>query len=437
MERQLNHIANLDSLTGLATRRTLMSGLEREWSRAERHQIPLSCVMLDIDFFKCINDTYGHSAGDEVLRRVGQLLLRDSRASDIAGRYGGEEFCIALSETTEEQAAKWAERIRRAIAAEPFSFGDKSIQVTASFGVAERLADMRSADQLVEQADQALLVAKRSGRDRVITCRSLLQTDVPGTDRKDPAEMFRGIAARTVMTSIVAALHENDTVATAADYFLRLRIHTAPVVDDNGLLTGILAERDVMAVMLGKDWWKTRIKDAMKHNVVCYEEQTPALTIYEFLARVMIRSAVIVNRGRPTGMISRDSFLRFFINTLAVHRAAEIFPEIDAAECALLDLTAQLPPEERIVQAVRQMAIEAHDLEHRLTDEPSSVQVPCVVGGASRMQELVNDLLALSRFLDDQPKPTTETTTLQGLTAALAAQSNVAEANLAAEVYSG
>jgi CBS domain-containing protein len=227
-----------------------------------------------------------------------------------------------------------------------------------------------------------------------------LQTKVPGSDSKDPAELLRGIAARTVMTSLVAPLHENDTVATAADYFLRLRIHTAPVVDDRGQLTGILAERDVMAVMLDKDWWKTLIKDAMKQNVVCYEEQTPAFSIYEFLARVTIRSVVIVNRGRPTGLISRDSFLRFFINTLAVNRTAEIFPEIDAAERALLDLTSQLPPEERIGQAVRQMAMEAGDLEKRLAHEPSSDLVPCVVGGASRMQELANDLLALSRSID-------------------------------------
>jgi diguanylate cyclase (GGDEF)-like protein len=379
--------------------------------------------MLDIDFFKRINDTFGHAAGDEVLRRVGQLLLGDSRASDIAGRYGGEEFCIALPETSEDEAAAWAERIREHIAAEPFVFGGKPLQVTASFGVAQRLADMLTPDQLVEQADQALLVAKRSGRDRVVTCRSLLQTEVPGNDRKDPTELLRGIAARTVMTSIVAPLHENDTVATAADYFLRLRIYTAPVVDDSGQLTGILSERDVMAVMLGKDWWTTSIKDAMKRNVVCYEEQTPALTIYEFLARVTIRSVVIVSRGRPTGLISRDSFLRFFINTLAVHRTAEIFPEIDEAERALLDLTNQLPPEERIGQAIRQLAAEASDLEQRMAMEHPSGLVPCVVGGASRMQELVNDLLALSRFLDGhwqeaQASELTETITLQELASA-------------------
>jgi diguanylate cyclase (GGDEF)-like protein len=436
LERQLNQIANTDSITGLATRRTLMSGLEREWKRSERHDLPLSCVMLDIDFFKRINDTFGHAAGDEVLRRVGQLLLRESRATDIAGRYGGEEFCLGLPDTTEDQAAACGERIRQLIAAEPFTFDDKPLQVTASFGVAQRLADMRTPDQLVEQADQALLVAKRSGRDRVITCRSLLAAEVPGNDRKDPAELLRGIAARTVMTSIVAPLHEDDTVATAADYFLRLRIHIAPVVDASGQLCGILAERDVMAVMLGRDWWKTQIKDAMKRNVVCYEEQTPALTIYEFLGRVTIRSVVIVNRGRPTGLISRDSFLRFFINTLAVHRTAEIFPDIDEAERALLDLTAQLPPENRIVQAVRQMAAEADDLERRMAGEDSTNLVPCVVGGASRMQELVNDLLALSRFLDDQrqdsdAKPKTETTTLEGLAAVVAAQSSAENGCLA------
>jgi diguanylate cyclase (GGDEF)-like protein len=400
LERQINRVASTDTLTGLATRRTLIAGLEREWQRAQRHNSPLSCVMLDIDFFKRINDTYGHAAGDETLRQIGQVLVQHTRSSDIAGRYGGEEFCIVLPETPEAGAAIWAERIRAEIAALKINVAGKSLNVTASLGVAERQADIQSPEQLVDHADQALLVGKRSGRDRVVTCGSLLQNVTPQRDAHDPAELLREVAASTVMKSIVAPLNENDTVASASNYFLRLRIHSAPVVDERGMLTGILSEKDVMAVMLGKGWWKTSIKDAMKRNVVCYEEQTPALTIYEFLTRVTIRSVVIVNRGRPTGMISRDSFLRFFINTLAVNRTAEIFPEVDAAERAMLDHSAPLPPEDRIVQAVRLMAAEANDLQQRISQEMGDL-LPCVVGGASRMQEVVNDLLALSRYAHD------------------------------------
>jgi CBS domain-containing protein len=240
------------------------------------------------------------------------------------------------------------------------------------------------------------------------------------------------------MKSIVAPLQESDSVATASDYFLRLRIHSAPVVDDGGMLTGILSEKDVMAVMLGKSWWTTSIKEAMKCNVVCYEEQTPALTIYEFLTRVAIRSVVVVNRGRPTGLISRDSFLRFFINTLAVNRTAGVFPEIDAAERALLDHSTDLPPEDRLVQSVRLMATEANDLQARMIQQPSDL-VPCVVGGASRMQELVNDLLALSRYASENaaesgPRRSPQPSGPQGVAAVLAMPNEVPVENHAAAI---
>ena len=433
LERQLNQIANTDALTGLATRRTLYDGLMREWKRAERHEAPLSCVMLDIDFFKRINDTYGHAAGDEVLRRIGQLLSRNTRASDIAGRYGGEEFCVVLPEATEDQALAWAERVRQEIAAEPITVNGKSLRITSSFGVAQRLADTSITSQLVDRADQALLVAKRTGRDKVVSFRSLLHTAVPQGGGEDPAELLQGVSAHTVMKSIVAPLCENDTVTTASNFFLRLRIHSAPVVDERGMLTGILSEQDVMAVMLGNGWWNTSIKEAMKRNVICYEEQTPALTIYEFLTRVTIRSVVIVNRGRPTGLISRDSFLRFFINTLAVKRKAGILPEVDAAERAVLQQATPLPPEDQIVQAVNLMAAEASDLQDRMSQQRADL-VPCVVGGASRMQELVNDILALSRYANDNAAgrasdPPSQDSVTQGLAAIFATQSGLAEAS--------
>jgi CBS-domain-containing membrane protein len=240
------------------------------------------------------------------------------------------------------------------------------------------------------------------------------------------------------MKSIVAPLCENDTVATASNYFLRLRIHSAPVVDDRGMLTGILSEQDVMAVMLGNGWWNTSIKEAMKRNVICYEEQTPALTIYEFLTRVTIRSVVVVNRGRPTGLISRDSFLRFFINTLAVKRKAGIFPEVDSAERALLQQATPLPPEIQIVQTVNLMAAEASDLQDRMSQQPGDL-VPCVVGGASRMQELVNDILALSRYANENAaasgsQSTSQDHSTQGLAAFLSGQAGLTEPSAAEAV---
>src|SRR4051812_12269395 len=266
LEQRLSLLANTDGMTGLATRRVLFEDLRREWARSELYRTPLSCVMIDIDFFKRINDIHGHQAGDEVLRQLGQLLGAGVRTSDFVGRYGGEEFCVVLPETSDEQAVTWAERMRARIAAQQITVNDTKLDLTASFGVAQRLADTASPEALVDMADQALVVAKRSGRDRVVAYRSLAASPVISRCGDDLASMLQGVPARDIMTAVVAPLNSNHTVATASNYFLRFRIPSAPVVDDNGQLVGVLSEKDLMSIMLGPRWWTIPIKDVMKKN---------------------------------------------------------------------------------------------------------------------------------------------------------------------------
>jgi CBS domain-containing protein len=305
-----------------------------------------------------------------------------------------------------------------------------SLSITASLGVAQRLADTASAEQLVDMADQALVVAKRSGRDRVVAHRSLTQTTVVARTTGDPASLLQGIAAREVMSSVIAPLHADNTVATAASYFLRFRISSAPVVDANDQLVGILSEKDLMTIMLGPHWWTIPIKDVMKRNVVCYEEETPAIAIYEFLSRVAIRGVVIVNRGRPTGLITRGCLLRFFMNLLAARKVEGVAHEVDAAANQLVERMGHARVPDRIEQTVRSLAAEARDMESRLAASDGDL-VPCVVGGASRVQELVIDLLAISRFAQQWEIPA-ETSNEAGSTqgafqfAALAADQGMA-----------
>ncbi len=163
-----------DMLTGWHNRRYLQSRLGEELARAQRQQRPLACVLLDVDFFKRVNDTHGHLAGDCVLREVAHRVEAEVRAGDVAARFGGEEFALLLPDTGLEDAAATAERIRAAVSRVPIQADDTdAITVTVSLGVAivvppkERVDLKRLGDQLLAEADAALYRAKAAGRDRV------------------------------------------------------------------------------------------------------------------------------------------------------------------------------------------------------------------------------------------------------------------------------
>jgi diguanylate cyclase (GGDEF)-like protein len=155
-----------DGLTGLFNRRELDARAEQAVALAQRHRRPLSCLLLDIDHFKQVNDTYGHAAGDAVLREVAQRIHDGSRISDIVGRYGGEEFVVILPETEGDAAVAAADKLRALLAEVPVVPGDISIPVRASIGAAAWHAGMRSPSDLYAAADEALYSAKELGRDR-------------------------------------------------------------------------------------------------------------------------------------------------------------------------------------------------------------------------------------------------------------------------------
>jgi len=159
---QLKQAARTDGLTGLLNHAAFQSALHVEVQRADRLNQPLSLIMLDVDHFKQLNDTYGHPAGDEVLRQVAAVLRHHARPYDVLARYGGEEFVVLLPGTTLESALSVAERLRRAIEQIESSYAP----ISASFGVAEHQPGAAPAN-LIYNADLALYTAKRSGRNRV------------------------------------------------------------------------------------------------------------------------------------------------------------------------------------------------------------------------------------------------------------------------------
>lgn len=166
----LRHLSITDPLTGLYNRRFLLQRYEEEFVGSIRYHSPLSIVLFDIDFFKRINDTHGHQAGDEVLRFFAKTMVSNLRKRDFAGRYGGEEFMIVLPHTEGQGAVRLAERVRQECKKVRIHFENREFSITVSGGVAS-FPDLlcNTPWELVRASDQALYEAKNRGRDRIIT----------------------------------------------------------------------------------------------------------------------------------------------------------------------------------------------------------------------------------------------------------------------------
>ena len=160
-------LAETDSMTGLFTNRAYQERLEAEFRKAQAGRQSLSLLILDVDYFKRINDTYGHPQGDELLRQLGELLRNHARKADICCRYGGDEFTIVMPETIKAEAAMVAGRIRQAVEATTFSLDGVAANITVSIGVAGYPQDVGQKAALVAAADKALYAAKQSGRNNV------------------------------------------------------------------------------------------------------------------------------------------------------------------------------------------------------------------------------------------------------------------------------
>lgn len=168
LETELEQMATRDPLTGLLNRREMSRVLDEELQRARRYQRPMAVLWVDFDHFKDVNDTYGHAAGDSVLRSISRLLLGSVRSVDSIGRFGGEEFVIVLPEMDLEEAQETAERLRRKVAEEPQPLGNgEAVPLTISVGVAVYPDHGQTASTLCAAADKAMYLAKDRGRNCV------------------------------------------------------------------------------------------------------------------------------------------------------------------------------------------------------------------------------------------------------------------------------
>jgi diguanylate cyclase (GGDEF)-like protein len=173
--KELEASANTDTLTGLLVRRAFLLRFTQEMDRSRRTGKPLAVAILDLDHFKRVNDTYGHPVGDLVLKRFADVLRRQLRSIDIAGRWGGEEFVVLLPETPIDQATLVLDRVRCAIAEERFPSPADNLVVTMSAGLTGVDFVTDNPEEIIGMADKALYEAKESGRNRVCASQSAKQ----------------------------------------------------------------------------------------------------------------------------------------------------------------------------------------------------------------------------------------------------------------------
>jgi diguanylate cyclase (GGDEF)-like protein len=194
--RQVEARATHDRLTGVVNRETLLTYLAAEVERSTRHHKWLSVAFIDIDRFKPINDTYGHNSGDAVLRQIASLIADNIRASDLFGRYGGEEFMLILPETAPEEAVILAEKLRTLVMQQPLVIpGNQKVQLTISSGIAGEVGSQLQVDALVDQADAAMYAAKSLGRNRTYMFRAV---DENAPVRRAPISNERRSAASAI-----------------------------------------------------------------------------------------------------------------------------------------------------------------------------------------------------------------------------------------------
>lgn len=167
--REVERISRIDPLTELNNRRSFSIDAERFFKLAVRHKKSMSCAMLDIDFFKKVNDKYGHDVGDSVLIEVAKTCKKELRSTDLLARFGGEEFCFLFPETDLRYALFIAERIRTKISELEFNSEKKQFLITASLGVSELLDSDTDIGDILKRSDVCLYKAKRSGRNRVVS----------------------------------------------------------------------------------------------------------------------------------------------------------------------------------------------------------------------------------------------------------------------------
>ncbi|MEQ8210383.1 MAG: diguanylate cyclase [Lacipirellulaceae bacterium] len=318
---ELEHAAQVDPLTGLLNRRAFLQHLDRVEQKSRSERLPVSCAMLDIDYFKHVNDTYGHPIGDEALRIVASLLLHESRAGDLVCRFGGEEFCVILLNTDERAAFAWADRVRKTLAETIVKTQRCDLQVTVSLGVAQASRDINALSELVDKADQALLASKQRGRNRVTTYSEVLSS------REVVTEVATDETDRTTLGELayspISCLLLTDEISRAADRLLELRVPAMPVVDGAGRFVGLVSEKELLQAIPEDGHWCGTIEKIVDRTAMGFPSDAKLSFVREFMIRTQTAQVAVVLEQRPIGLLTLEDLLKRQRDAQTAHRLVE------------------------------------------------------------------------------------------------------------------
>ncbi len=275
-------LSSKDPLTLAFNRRAFERDCLRRMSHARRNGEPLSCLLFDVDLFKHINDTYGHSAGDRALRQAASAIRAHLLPDDTLYRYGGDEFCVLLPATNEDDAMTRAKSIQASIAESAIDANGRSVRLRCSGGVASWREDMRAPGQLVDLADEALLLAKKCGRNQVQCMGQLspLSSELTGAN----ATALASTKASALMMTLPTTITCGTSIRQVATQLLQLRADSLPVVDQENNLIGVVAEQDLFQQDPHGGSWSGPIDSVMQTNFVSFESDTRLNLIWDFFS---------------------------------------------------------------------------------------------------------------------------------------------------------
>lgn len=347
LENHLRTVERNDPLTGLATLRYLNDQLKREWHRAKNYRLPLACVVIDVDDFSTINHLHGAEIGDLVLQELAATIQKECRNLDYLCRLECDRMLLVLPECAEVNAFRIAKRIEMAIDDIRVDDGEAEVRCSASMGIAQRNTDTPNLEAVIDNAEEALRMAKKAGKRRVVSYRDCHESIGFDNDEDHVRDSLEHMAASEIMTTPILCVRESDTIAQAVQLLLKNGFNSAPVVDAEGILAGVISEKDLMQALRQPGAWQLPVSRAMRSDVIRFEETDPAIHVYEFLSNAAIRRVIIIKDGRPTGVISRGNCLRF------IHPVEGKPAEADTSKLAALMVSGIL--ENATLRQIREM----------------------------------------------------------------------------------